>query len=688
MKIRIGTTNPFRKKDAGRVCGALAAMSLSVAVSAQPATDRVGELGELSIRDLLELEVDSVYGASRYVQKAARAPSSISVVTAADIKSFGARTLGDVLNSVRGLYVPNDRNYLYLGIRGFQRPNDYNTRVLVLIDGHRMNDNVYDVGGVGREGMVDVDLIERVEVIRGPSSSIYGSSAFFGVINVITKSGATQEGSEISAEAGSFDTFKTRFTYGTTFDNGVEWLVSGSRFTTSGPSPLYFAEFDQRISGDPRAANNGFAEHLDGEDVESFFSRASYNDFTVAAFWSGRVKQIPTASYGTVFNDSRTETEDHRSYVDVRYDRSISEKLSLQARVFYDDYAYSGLYPYDVAEPGDAADIVTFSDDTVGRWIGTEWQLTAAVAGRHTVIVGGEYRDNIREYQAGYYEREPRSYEVLSDSSSDTLGLFAQSETQLRDDLLLTAGVRYDRYSRHLDSTNPRLGLIYSPSGTGTLKALYGQAFRAPNPYELHYFTVQGSPALIPETIDTYELVYEKELANQYRLTVTGYRYQVDDLISQAATADGAIYYANVDGARARGLEVEVGKQFDSGASVRTSYSLQKAVDEVTREDLSNSPRHMAKLSLSQPVLGGRISVGLALQYHGSATSLRGSRIDDFSTTNLTLIGRPAAKGLEWSGTLYNLFDGVYAYPGAEDHLQEVTEEDGRAFQGKLPYRF
>ena len=117
-----------------------------------------------------------------------------------------------MLNSVRGLYVPNDRNYQYLGIRGFQRPNDYNTRVLVLIDGHRMNDNIYDLGGVGREAMVDVDLIERVEVIRGPSSSIYGSSAFFGVINVITKRGAPFDGSELLAKAAASDTFKSRVT--------------------------------------------------------------------------------------------------------------------------------------------------------------------------------------------------------------------------------------------------------------------------------------------------------------------------------------------------------------------------------------------------------------------------------------------------------------------------------------------
>lgn len=127
-------------------CGRAAALGLGLALSGSivaqtPPSDHLRELGELSIKELMELELGSVYGASRYVQKAARAPASISVLTAQDIRMSGARTLGDVLDGMRGLYVSNDRNYSYLGIRGFQRPNDYNTRMLVLIDGHRMNDN-------------------------------------------------------------------------------------------------------------------------------------------------------------------------------------------------------------------------------------------------------------------------------------------------------------------------------------------------------------------------------------------------------------------------------------------------------------------------------------------------------------------------------------------------------------------
>jgi iron complex outermembrane receptor protein len=648
------------------------------------------ELGGLSISELMNLEVDSVYGASRYVQKASRAPSSVSVVTADDIARSGALTLGDVLNNVRGLFVANDRNYLYLGVRGFQRPNDYNTRVLVLIDGHRMNDNIYDLGPVGREGMVDVELIERVEVIRGPSSSVYGSSAFFGVINVITKNAAAVDGVEASGAAGTFDTYKSRVTVGETFDNGVEWLVSASRFSSAGQPHLYFPEFDQRISADPLARNNGIANRIDGEDATSFLSTVRYEDLTFSAFWSERGKDVPTASYDTVFNDPREHTDDYRAYLDVKYDHRFGDHLWLQARAFYDEYVYTGIYPYDFAEPGSDPDVVLYQDDSDGRWLGTEWQLTAQLPERHTVVVGGEYRDNLRERQSGFNVLEPFEYAFYDDRESDVLGLFAQSETQLRANLSLTAGVRYDRYSRDADDTvNPRVGLIYNPSATGTIKALYGEAFRAPNPYELYYYADQASAAaLTPETISTYEIVYEKQLATDLRVTVSGYDYRVDGLISQATTADGGLFFRNLDGAAARGIEIEVDRQFASGISLRASFARQNAEDTITGAELTSSPQNITKVDLTLPLRGDSLLAALQLQHQSEALTLAGDRTGDFLIANLTLLKRTSRKGLELSATIQNLFDERYAYPGAADHRQDSIAQDGRTFLGKLTYKF
>jgi len=122
---------------------------------------------------ILFQEIPSVYGASKHEQKTSEAPSSVSINTAADIRHYGYGTLAHILRGARGFYTTYDRNYTYTGVRGFGRPSDYSTRMLLLVDGHRINDNnIFSQAFVGTESIVEVDLIDRVEIIRGPGSSL------------------------------------------------------------------------------------------------------------------------------------------------------------------------------------------------------------------------------------------------------------------------------------------------------------------------------------------------------------------------------------------------------------------------------------------------------------------------------------------------------------------------------------
>src|SRR4051812_416020 len=148
------------------------------------AADPPGGLADKSLEDLLSVEVGTVFGAAKREQRTSEAPSSVTILTAEEIRTFGWRTMAEALTGVRGFYTTNDRNYTYVGVRGFGRPSDYNNRVLVLINGHRYNDNVYDQALIGNEFPVDLALVDRIEVIRGPGSALYGTSAFFAVINV------------------------------------------------------------------------------------------------------------------------------------------------------------------------------------------------------------------------------------------------------------------------------------------------------------------------------------------------------------------------------------------------------------------------------------------------------------------------------------------------------------------------
>ncbi len=217
---------------------------------------------------------------------------------------------------MRGFYITYDRNYSWVGVRGFGRLGDYNIRVLVLVDGHRINDNIFGEAYLGSEFLVDVDLIERVEIIRGPSSSLYGADAFFAVINVITRKPPQLKGLEFSFTPASFGTYQGRASYGGQF-KGIDMLLSGSFYDSQGQT-LFFPQFDSP------ATNNGFTRNTDYENSRHILATVSFRGFTLQGLFSARDKGAPTGYFGTVFNDPRTQNFDYHQYFDLSYQHSIS----------------------------------------------------------------------------------------------------------------------------------------------------------------------------------------------------------------------------------------------------------------------------------------------------------------------------------------------------------------------------
>lgn len=232
------------------------------------------KLKSLSLEHLMNIDVATVNAASKFDQKTTEAPSYVTVITAEEIEKYGYRTLADVLESVPGFYVTNDRNYSYVGVRGLGR-QDYNDRVLLLIDGHRLNDPVYGEALIGTEFPLDIDLIQRVEIIRGPGSALYGTNAFLAVINVITRRGRDVKGAEVSAGGGSLGTEQVRATFGNQGSRGPQWLVSGSLYNSSGNESLFFPELAAP------ATNNGVAAKADGDQSHSFLASLEYRDFSL-----------------------------------------------------------------------------------------------------------------------------------------------------------------------------------------------------------------------------------------------------------------------------------------------------------------------------------------------------------------------------------------------------------------------
>lgn len=647
-----------------------------------PAGKSLTNLAEqVSLEQLGEIPIQSVSTASRYTQKATEAPSYVTVITSDEIKQFGYRTLAEILNGVNGLYVSGDRTYSYLGVRGFNRPGDFNSRVLVMVDGHRVNDNVYEGAYIGREFILDVDLIERVEVVRGPSSSLYGSSAFFAVVNVITKRAKDMKHVEVAGEAGSFDTFKGRVTAaGICPKTGAEMLVSGTRYTSRGPGQLYYQEFDTSEQ------NNGIAARRDGELANNYYGTLRWRDLTVSAAYVYRDKDIPTASWDSLFNDQRYHFTDSHGYVDLKLDHKLDEQTAIMLRGYFDEIRFSADYP--LAPEIGPENLGLNRDDSLGRILGAEVQVTHR-RGPHTFMVGGELRHHLDQNYANY---DVAPYAQLADvvRQSNDGGGFVQDEIALCTNLLLNIGARYDYYEGSGGSLNPRLGLIWGPWDQGTFKLLYGRAFRAPNVNEIYgpYGTNSPSAGLDPERIQTYEVVFEQGLPRNLRLTIAGYYYHVDDLISPDSTG---LVYLNLDTVTTKGLETELEWRPAGGWRVRAAYALQRAEDANTGQRLSNSPEQLAKFHVLVPLAPERVFAGLELLYSARAevTSDRATPYADaFWIANLTLFSRQLVEGLELSVGLYNLFNADYAFPVGPEHRQDVITQDGRTLNVKLAYRF
>lgn len=147
----------------------------------------------LPLESLLKLEVSSV---SKFPQTTLDAPALVRVVERDDMRAFGYRTVADALRGLPGIDVTQDHSYSFLGVRGFNRPDDYGSRVLLLVDGLRLNDGIYDQAQVGSEAILDTPILKRVEYFAGPTSSLYGGNGLFGVVNLVTRSGAEIDGWE------------------------------------------------------------------------------------------------------------------------------------------------------------------------------------------------------------------------------------------------------------------------------------------------------------------------------------------------------------------------------------------------------------------------------------------------------------------------------------------------------------
>lgn len=536
-----------------------------------------------------------VVTASAVEQNVKDAPASISVISGEDLLKRPVQNLKDVLQDVPGIQLTNESdNRRGVSIRGLD-----SSYTLILVDGKRVSSrsavfrhNDYDLS------WVPVNAIERIEVVRGPMSSLYGSDALGGVINIITKkvkkewSGSVSVDSTIQENRDKGDTYSTSlYTSGPLMDDLLSVKAYGN-----------FAHRDKDAPNKSATATDGITGGIEG-----YKSRDGNVEFSV------------------------TPNQDHEFLVNYGFDRQDRSSDSLdKTRLERQNYGIShtgnwGFANSELRYYGEKIDNYSTKKLTAENNIVDGKFILPIDAINQTVTFGGELRkDELKD---------PVNLKGSGTTSTKQHALFIEDEWRILENLALTAGTRLDDHENYGEHWSPRAYLVYSATDTVTVKGGWAKAFKAPSLLQLSSdwtsnscrgsCIVSGTSDLKPETSESVELgLYyagNEGLLDGVSGSVTVFENNVDDMINISRTADTTLApsysnfigfdpstgkpvfgYYNVDKARVRGVETELSVPVTDAWKLRLNYTYNDARDLSSggNKPLAERPFHSANGTL------------------------------------------------------------------------------------------
>lgn len=680
------------------------------------------EMAEMSLEELLNMEVTTV---TKKAQKMSEAPGIITVITAEDIENMGAQNLYEVLSMVPGVEVVESfYGYSQVIFRGVPITH-YNNKAALFVNGHPMDE--LTVGSFYLES-IPINVIKKIEIIRGPGSALYGSSAFSGIINIITKTGKDVNGTEFKQKCGVFfeknaagedkvnrQILESRIATGKVITENYDIMIAGS-LRNGEP-------FDYNITKDEAGAS-GTIPFIN--NFHNVYCSVNYEDMTINGFYWNQKR----SKYGLIPMIITTGDRKITGYgFDIRSTLLADKNLQIISILWF-DYLHKSEdidnYPAPDKWLGQRRKLI---QDYSGYKLGTDIQLSYKFLQNLDGIFGIYYQS---VHTDPYYfnnidgTHDPVAVDINTNypghGSYYPLGASAFTEPHDTYDaapyiqltyspikrINMVGGIRINYNKNYGLAYAPRAGIVLETIKDLYLKVLYGSAYRNPSFFELYVNTfnvLQGNPDLKPEKIDTIEAGLDYKIGlNVLRVN---YFYNVtDDLITRCLMTSPGEYghskatpmYGNSEGQIIQGVEVDIKgfiiekiNYFVNG-SYRTGVQKQTNSGDPGNKDIYYLTGLLGNAGISAKILPF-LRIGTTVQYIGERKgkalkpTLHEVKVADYALWNLMLKVYPVSK-MSIGFVVNNVTDTKYNLPESiRRNVETIPQADqGRTFYLELNY--
>jgi len=577
----------------------------------------------------------------------------------------------------------------FIGFRGLSPLNETaNSRILVLIDGIRYNEWNYDLAPLGEAFPLDIESIDRIEVLKGAGSAVWGTNALYAVINVISKSGDSHYAKNATDEYASNNRGKAYTSWGDKTDGGLKYFSSASFTTENGDKAAFYPSFN-----DPESDNG---------EVEGVFKQRGYRanlnvsyDDAYANVVFGRSENTADSDVDFAFGDNGLSN--YRS-VPIRGEGGYKYKVwneqngVLLARSYYTHDRIRNQFEF----PGASENTVFNANKTVTDAAGGELRYSQDIMEGVKGLVGFEYtRVYSNQFDTDFVERTP-SGEIVDEGASGTMtdrtmqSYFFDLMYSPIDEATLFLGGRLDKFSELDPAFGPRASLVIQAAEHTVAKLMYSQGYRNPSIGEAK--TTDSRPAQVDnETLNFYEASVEQRYQDWLNVTASIFYNDLSDTIGFAAFENGDVFYNNFKGFRSKGIELQATAQVDDDLQGYAHFTYAVGEDKSTGKDIESYPSYIARTGLSLGLPSAYLIASPEIMFASSSTALDGHEFDPYMIANLTLLSYPVAHGFNVSASVYNIFDKdfvrvIAARPDKPDSERAV--EDGREFRLQANWRF